>query len=76
MIEVRNIQGKARCDSECTDCDKEGKLLVSVGEMNTQVVCLKCARRLLNALGFMIISHTGESVAQLVGLARRRGAKR
>lgn len=67
MIEVANVNGNARCDSECSDCDKQGVLRVAVGEMISCVLCLKCARKLFNALGFMIMSHTGESVKQLVG---------
>lgn len=41
----------------------------------TGTLCEECARDAFNALGFLITSVTGESVAQLVGLKKRK-AKR
>lgn len=35
-------------------------------------LCEECARDAFNALGFLITSKTGESIAQLVGLKKRK----
>lgn len=73
-IRVATVVGNGRCDAQNKSCTKEATLIANVGENTSLCLCVSCGRELFNALGFIIVSQTGESIKHLVGLTKRRRA--
>lgn len=72
-ISVETLADALRKYSNCAagnkSCTKEATLIAYVGETAAVCLCLSCARELFNALGFIIVSQTGESIERLVGVS-------
>lgn len=84
MIEVRTIRDAdiGSCAANNVSCEHAATVDVCVqdslnplAKRSESQLCVKCARELFNALGFIIMSQTGESIQRLVGLTKRRGDK-
>lgn len=62
-----------RCTSEIREHRFEDTpnavLRLDIGQSSSWL-CIECARKVFTAVGFMITSKTGESVAQLAGVAK------
>lgn len=82
MIEARTLHHTetCACGVKNSSCKKKAtvELMIDPGdELGTAVaMCTACAKEVFNALGFCLVSVTGESVARLVGLSKRKGDKR
>lgn len=65
----------ANCESQVQahdDVAAEAELSLSIGSNEPVNLCIDCARKVFNVVGFMVMSATGESIEQLVGLKKKR----
>lgn len=84
MIEARTIRDAdiGNCSAKNGSCEHAATIDVCVQDSKNPLakrsefqLCVRCAKELFNALGFIIMSQTGESIQRLVGLSKRRGDK-
>lgn len=66
---------KVSCQSQVQahdDAPAEAAIYLGIGSHEGIPLCIDCARKTFNLVGFMIMSATGESLQALVGLRKGR----
>jgi hypothetical protein len=74
-IDVSRPFGEHSCNSQCERHragDAPAELTLGFGNLERVHLCEPCAMAAFNALGFMLMSITGKTLPQLVGLKKSK----